>query len=324
MVINMIYEMAPLEGVTTYIYRRAQFHWFGGIDRYYTPFLSPHKDKVMNNKELQEVLPEHNEGMQVVPQIMTASAQDFVKTATELAHMGYTQVNLNCGCPSATVTTKHKGAGMLDDVRKLDLFLKEIFDACPVEISIKTRIGMEQDWEWEDILEVYSHYPVKELIVHPRVRQDFYKNTPRVEPVRAAIEIMECPVSYNGDLFCRKDVEKTVEQLPGLEICMFGRGLIADPGLALRIQNGTNMSKEKLRGFHDELLAEYSRVLSGEKNALYRMKEIWYYMSQFFTESEKYKKKIQKAERLAVYESVVNSLFREQELIDTEVTRFCF
>ena len=182
----MYYEMAPMEGITTYIYRRAHFHYFGEIDRYYTPFISTHKDKALSHKELQEILPEHNEGMQVIPQILTSSAQEFVKMAKELAQMGYTQVNLNCGCPSATVTTKHKGAGVLENPKQLDQMLAEIFEKCPIQVSIKTRIGMEQDWEWEDILEVYSHYQIAELIIHPRVRQDFYKNTPRLEPVKAA------------------------------------------------------------------------------------------------------------------------------------------
>lgn len=129
----------------------------------------------MSHKELQEILPEHNEGMQVIPQVLTSSAQEFVKMAKELAQMGYTEVNLNCGCPSATVTTKHKGAGVLENPKQLDEMLAEIFEKCPMQVSIKTRIGMEQDWEWEDILEVYSHYPIAELIIHPRVRQDFYK-----------------------------------------------------------------------------------------------------------------------------------------------------
>ena len=69
---------------------------------------------------------------------------------------------------------------------------------------------------------------------------------------------------------------------------------------------------------------EYSRVLSGEKNAMYRMKELWFYMSQLFTEPDKYRKKIQKAEKLAVYESVVNRLFAEQELVDPDCNRFAF
>ena len=260
----------------------------------------------------------------MIPQILTSSAQEFVKMAKELAQMGYTEVNLNCGCPSATVTTKHKGAGVLENPKQLDEMLAEIFEKCPIQVSIKTRIGMEQDWEWEDILEVYSHYQIAELIIHPRVRQDFYKNTPRLEPVKAALDKLQCPVSYNGDLFCVGDVKRVSEQLPGLQACMLGRGLIADPGLVLTIRNGANINKDTIRAFHDEILEEYSRVLSGEKNAMYRMKELWFYMSQLFTEPDKYRKKIQKAEKLAVYESVVNRLFAEQELVDPDCNRFTF
>ena len=73
-----------------------------------------------------------------------------------------------------------------------------------------------------------------------------------------------------------------------------GKGLIADPGLVLTIRNGANINKDTLRAFHDEILEEYSRVLSGEKNAMYRMKELWFYMSQLFTEPDKYRKRFRK------------------------------
>ena len=190
----MRYDMAPLEGVTTYIFRKAHARYFGGVDRYYTPFLSPHKDKTLNHKEIQDVMPEHNEGLDVVPQILTASAQDFLRTAQELAQMGYTQVNLNCGCPSATVTSKHKGAGMLEDTLALTKFLDEIYEKSPIPVSIKTRIGIQQWQEWTDLLEVYRRFPVSELIIHPRVRQDFYKNTPHLEAVEEAFERLVCPI----------------------------------------------------------------------------------------------------------------------------------
>ena len=320
----MRYDMAPLEGVTTYIYRKAHAHYFGGVDRYYTPFLSPHKDKTLNHKEIQDVMPEHNEGLDVVPQILTASAQDFLKTAQELAQMGYTQVNLNCGCPSATVTSKHKGAGMLEDTLALTKFLDEIYEKSPIPVSIKTRIGIQQWQEWMDLLEVYRRFPVSELIIHPRVRQDFYKNTPHLEAVEEAFERLDCPICYNGDIFNAGDYDKIRKRFPKLQACMLGRGLIADPGLAIRIRTGKNMDKKTLRLFHDEVLNGYRNTLSGDKNALYRMKELWFYMSRLFAEPDKYRKKIQKAEKMAVYESAVDSLFREQELISTEENRFVF
>lgn len=310
----MLYEMAPMEGITTYIYRNAQAACFGGIDRYFTPFLSPHKDKTLNHKEIQDVLPEHNEGLHVVPQLLTASAEDFLKTAKELAAMGYREVNLNCGCPSATVTTKHKGAGLLADADRLNEFLCEIFDKCPLQISIKTRIGMRSEEEWEELLAVYSRYPIAELIVHPRLREDFYQNTPRLHAMEAAMSQLKCPVTYNGDIFDVEAAERIEARFSGLEACMLGRGLIANPALARQLRSAQAPDKESLRTFLEKIETDYSRVLSGDKNVLYRMKELWFYMNRLFTEPDKYYKKIQKAQKMAVYKSVVDSLFREQEL----------
>ena len=139
-----------------------------------------------------------------------------------------------------------------------------------------------------------------------------------------AFERLDCPICYNGDIFNAGDYDKIRKRFPKLQACMLGRGLIADPGLAIRIRTGKNMDKKTLRQFHDEVLNGYRNTLSGDKNALYRMKELWFYMSRLFAEPDKYRKKIQKAEKMAVYESAVDSLFREQELISTEENRFVF
>jgi len=320
----MQYDMAPLEGITTYLYRNAHTHCFGGVARYYTPFISPHRDKTLNHKELMDVCPEHNEGLCVIPQILTASAEDFLKTAKELAAMGYTQVNLNCGCPSGTVTSKHKGAGILDDTVYLERFLTEIFEHSPLQISVKTRIGISEDYEWEDILAVYARFPMSELIIHPRVRQDFYRGEPRPGAVRQALDVLDCPITYNGNIFTKKDVERIAELFPEISACMLGRGLIANPALAMELQGGAPMTKEQLAAFHEELLAGYCEQMADAHNAMHRMKELWFYMGRMFTNSERYCKQIRKAQRLADYRSAVAALFREQELIPMEERHFIF
>ena len=78
-------------------------------------------------------------------------------------------MNLNLGCPSGTVTAKGKGAGFLGEPEKLDRFLDEIFANTGMEISIKTRVGTDYEEDWERLLEIYSKYPIKELIIHPRL-----------------------------------------------------------------------------------------------------------------------------------------------------------
>ena len=316
----MRFEMAPLEGITTYIYRNAHAKYFGKLDKYYTPFLSLHKEKEFSHKELNEILPEHNEGIDVIPQVLTNSAADFLKAAGTLREMGYGEININLGCPSGTVTAKGKGAGMLEHPEKLDAFLEEIFSSTPTDISIKTRLGIEQAEEWDRLLEIYNKYPLKELIVHARVREDFYKNRPNWDAFAKALSGCRFPVCYNGDIFTAVEYEKLTQTFPALEHVMLGRGLIQNPALSCELKKNSDSigtknncdEKIRLRKFHDELYAGYQKIQSGEKNILFRMKELWVYMIQFFENAEKYSKKIRKANRCTEYESVIDELFRNR------------
>ena len=174
--------LAPLEGITGYTYRRALYQCFGGFDKYFIPFILPNQKRTSQHqrKERQLCL-RINEGMYAVPQILTKNAEDFIQTAETLQEYGYDEVNLNLGCPSKTVVTKGRGAGFLDRPDELDKFLDEIFSKCDMKISIKTRLGMDDPEEFEDLLTIYNKYPLEELIVHARVQKDYYKNTPRLE-----------------------------------------------------------------------------------------------------------------------------------------------
>ena len=179
---------APMEGITGYVYRNAHHRVFGGVDRYFTPFLSPGKKRGLRSRELNDVLPEHNEGVPVVPQILTNDWEDFLHTAEILREFGYEEVNLNLGCPSGTVAAKKRGAGFLGYPEELDLFLGRIFDGTDMGISVKTRIGVERPEEFERLLAIYRKYPLRELIVHPRVLRDGYANTPDLPAFLQALE----------------------------------------------------------------------------------------------------------------------------------------
>ena len=135
--------LAPLEGITGWIYRGAVQKCFGGFDKYFIPFIKPNQMGRFSAREKKDILPEHNKGMHAVPQILTNCAEDFVQTAKKLEQYGYKEINLNVGCPSKTVVTKGRGAGFLAFPERLDLFLEEVFQNCPIDISVKTRIGTE-------------------------------------------------------------------------------------------------------------------------------------------------------------------------------------
>lgn len=307
--------MAPMEGVTNYVYRNAYHRYFHPMDKYFTPFIAAKPNKRLSTKEIHEVSPETNKGLVVVPQILTNNADDFLQTAEILMDYGHKEINLNLGCPSGTVTAKGKGSGFLGEPVKLERFLDKIYSSLDIQISIKTRVGTDYEDDWEQLLDIYNKFPVSELIIHPRIQKDYYKYSPRLGTYQLASSKALVPLCYNGDLFSKEAYQKISEMFPDTKMFMFGRGLIANPGLLNEIRDGKKLEKQTLRLFHDELYSEYQSLLSGDRNILFRMKELWNYMITCFSNYEKYAKKIKKAQKCSEYEAVISSLFAEQELI---------
>lgn len=304
----MQYYLAPLEGITTYVYRNAYHKHFKKMDKYFTPFIVPHKDKKFNTRELKELSPEHNQGLNVIPQLLTNNAEDFLKTAKDIVQMGYKEINLNLGCPSKTVVTKKKGSGFLEYPEELDRFLDVIYGNADFKISVKTRIGKDSPDEFYQLLEVYNKYPIEELTIHPRVQADYYQNTPNLDMFKVAYEESKNPICYNGDIRTTDDLTSLTQQFPDLRHVMIGRGIIHNPGLL------TTFDKEILLSFHNMILEEYIKISSGERNVLFKMKELWFYMLSLFEDTEKIGKKIKKTERLKEYESIINMLFTAYDL----------
>ncbi len=174
---------------------------------------------------------------------------------------------------------------------------------------------MDDPEEFEDLLTIYNKYPLEELIVHARVQKDYYKNTPRLETFGEAVERAKSPVCYNGDIVTAEDCTRLQEMFPTLDCIMTGRGTLKNPALAREIRGGAPASKEEIRRFHDMMYNEYCEDLSGDRNILFRMKELWSYLAPMFTNNKKYAKKIKKAEKCVVYENAVRELFGCEQLI---------
>lgn len=306
----MLYDCAPMEGITGRHFRLAHSRWFGGVDRYYIPFLSPTQTHAFSKKEWQEVLPEHNEGLHVVPQLLTRNADDFLWAARELATVGYREVNLNLGCPSGTVVAKGKGSGFLGHPQELELFLNKIFSACPLKISIKTRLGLTAPEEFSPLLRLFHHYPVQELIIHPRVQKDFYKHPARRKVFAAHFSECTLPVCYNGDLATANQCADFCREFPGVKAVMLGRGLVGDPALARKAAGGPASDKDTLCAFHNQLYEDYCTAFNSRRNAMMRMKEIWFYLIGLFEDNGKAAKALRKTSDPAAFEAQVSSIFR--------------
>ena len=306
------YYMAPLESVTTWIYRQAHAKIYGRLDKYFIPFLEPHEKRDFKTRELQEILPEHNENIYAVPQILTNRSEGFIKLAKALKDWGYEEINLNLGCPSKTVVTKGKGSGFLAKPEELERFLTEIFDALSgeVKISVKTRIGKEDPEEFPALLELFNKYPMEELIIHPRVQKDGYGNVPRLELYELAEKQSVNPLCYNGDLYTREQIRNFAERFPGTERLMFGRGFLRDPGLLYNEGQDSKDIFEKFWAFHDLVYEGYQERNMGDRNVLFKMKELWSYQVYQFSEPERLFKTFQKVQDCNEYEQMIRNLRR--------------
>lgn len=329
---------APLEGVTGYIYRNAydKFYGKGKIDKYFIPFISPNKTNGYTAREVRDMNPDNNRGIPVAVQIMTNRADYFLKTVEMLYEKGYDEVNLNLGCPSGTVVAKHRGAGFLAVPDMLEEFFEEVFEntlisSKTVKVSVKTRLGISEAQEFERLLGIFNDYPLSEVIIHPRVQKDYYKNSPNMEAFREAVNNSRNPVCYNGNIFTFKDYENFCREFPNVERIMLGRGLIADPGLinavyafesAQPMQRQTQQEQQLLKQFHDTIYREYLAIMSGDKNVIHKMKELWFYQRQTFDNSEKAFKLIKKSQRMCDYEAAVSQLFLQAQFCVREHMSF--
>lgn len=295
---------APLEGLTDSLYRRLHQKYFPGLDRYYTPFFSPTVHRALTAREARELPEASSMPVTVVPQILTKNAQDFIWFAGEAASFGYTEVNLNLGCPSGTVFSKEKGSGMLQNLDALDQFLEDIFRDTPLPISVKTRLGVNDPEEFPRLLEIFNRYPICELILHPRVRKQFYKGEPDMDAFRHCYKNSASPVCYNGNLFTKSDMDNIITQFPNCSALMLGRGLIADPGLC---SGGTQ--RETLEDFLEELLEGYIDVFGSERNAMFRMKENWNMLLWKFDGSEKLSKRLRKTTDVTEFRAITREIF---------------
>ncbi len=315
----MRFYFAPMEGLTGYIYRNAHKAFFNNIDKYFSPFIIANQKDGFKTRDLKDISPENNQSLDLIPQLMTNNAKDFIYTAKKIENMGYTEINLNLGCPSGTVVSKNRGCGFLAKKEELDIFLEEIFSQAVTQISIKTRIGKDQPEEFYDLINIFNKYPITELIIHPRIQKDFYKNKPNMEVFRDAIALSKNPVCYNGDIFTEYDYTEFCKDFPSVNTVMLGRGLLINPAFADNVNNSRKLEKSLLKEFHDKVYNDYKDILSGERNVLFKMKELWFYMINMFIDNEKYAKKIKKSQSLFDYEEAVFRLFKEQE-IKNEVT----
>lgn len=299
--------LAPLEGITTYTYRNAHAEYFGDCDAYYAPFIVPTENERLSLKSLRDIKPVNNK-VKLIPQVMCSSPSAFREFARKIKEIGYDEVNVNLGCPSGTVIHKSRGAGALKDTDSLDKLLSGIFDTTDIKISLKTRTGFYSHDEFENLISIYRKYPVSKLIVHPRVREEYYRGTPNLESFLIAYEVFGEKTCYNGNIYSVSDFNRIKEKFPETGSVMVGRGCITNPAIFREIKGGKKLSTDELIKFSNLLETRYLELFKSEVNTLRKLKEVWMYSIENYPEEKKIAKAIKKSTKLTEFNNAINEL----------------
>lgn len=312
-------EFAPLQGYTEFVYRNAHNRIFGGVDTYYTPFVRLEKGESFRTRELRDISPENNEGINIIPQLIASSADELKKISELFISNGYKKADINMGCPFPLLVRRHKGAGILSQPALVEEVLKAAEEIKELEFSLKMRLGWDSAEESKVLIPMLNDSVMTHIAVHPRLGVQQYKGETDIDAFEAFYSESKKPVIFNGDIRTISDIENITARFPELKAVMIGRGILANPALAWEYKNGIltpGEKKKKMRQLHDSIFEQYSSYLQGERQLLEKMKPFWEYLS---LELEKRtRKKIEKAGKLSQYESAVALAFSQWGKIETD------
>ncbi len=306
--------MAPLQGFTDFLYRRCYHTFFGSVDEYYIPYIALGPGQKIRNSQYREILPENNEGIPVVPQILCSNTKELKQLATEIRNFGYQKINLNLGCPFSMATKRGRGTGLLEKPDELKEVLDSLFTDFDFVISAKLRSGLTNDQTIVDQVDLLNAYPFEKLIFHPRTAQQMYKGVAN-KPLFAELKkLVKVPLVYNGDILSPNDIDELKKLVPEQNDWMIGRGILSNPFLPDELK-GVFLTKEqkleKLLQFHALVLENYQSVLQNEEHILRRMQAFWSYFSACFPNPRKAFKPVKKAHKLPSFLKIYPSIFKD-------------
>lgn len=305
---------SPLQGFTDFRFRNAFHKHFGGIDTFYSPYIKLNGKLVVKGSYERDILPENNNTLEVIPQIITNDAEEFLFVAKYVQQMGYKELNWNLGCPYPMVAKCGMGSGLISNTSQIEHILKRVHNETDIIVSMKMRMGYENPTEILDVFPILEQYPIKNIAIHARIGKQLYKGGVDLDSFQKCLDTSKQKIYYNGDITSVAKFKELQERFPSIDHWMIGRGLIADPFLPSMIKNNTTeYPKNRLEifeAFHDEIYREYDAYLQGPTPIRMKMLGFWEYFSESFSNPQKTFKKIKKAGNSKNYEAAVKEIFK--------------
>jgi len=305
---------SPLQGFTDFRFRNAQNKIFGGIDTFYAPYIRLNGKMVIKSSYQRDLLPENNNTLEVIPQIITNDADEFLFVSKYVQELGYKELNWNLGCPYPMVTKCGMGSGLISNTEKINQILHKVHNESDIIVSMKMRLGYDTTEEILDVFPILENYPIKNVAIHARIGKQLYKGGVHLDAFQTCVDNTKLKLYYNGDITTLAKFKEMQERFPSIDHWMIGRGLIADPFLPTMIKNDSfEYPKNKMElfsAFHDTLYEGYSESLSGSTHILLKMHHLWEYFSIIFSNPHKVAKNIKKAKSIRNYEAAVKEVIK--------------
>jgi tRNA-dihydrouridine synthase len=305
---------SPLQGFTDFRFRNAFQQFFGGIDTFYSPYIKLNGKLVIKGSYERDILPENNTTLDVIPQIITNDAEEFLFVANYVQQLGYKELNWNLGCPYPMVAKCGMGSGLISNTSQIEHILKRVHSETDIIVSMKMRMGYENASEILDVFPILEQYPIKNIAIHARIGKQLYKGGVDLDSFQKCLDTSKQKIYYNGDITSVEKFRMMQERFPSIDHWMIGRGLIADPFLPAMIKNNTtDYPKNRLEifeAFHETIYRDYDAYLSGPTPIRMKMLGFWEYFSESFSNPQKTFKKIKKAGNSKNYEAAVKEIFK--------------
>ena len=275
--------LAPLHGITNYMFRNSLYRHFGGIDYCVTPFLPVQEKAKLNIKNWKDIWPKNNTEIPTIPQLMGNKPAHFVDTMRAIHDTyGYEAFNWNIGCPVAQVVRRRRGCGIMPDPDTVEDVVRTVTSQTPYRFSVKMRLGLNEPSEGLKILERLDNYPLDFIVIHPRLGTQMYEGVPDWEMMDLLYQKTKHRLVYSGDLNSLQDYERLKNRYPRIEDWMLGRGLLQNPFLAEQLK-GTDSGDQRQRfsKYYQKWTQEMLDAVK-EKSTLAKLKELWHYYAVFF------------------------------------------
>lgn len=219
-------QLAPMEGVGDAAFRKAMAS-VGGFDEAVRDFLrvptNAHVPSLSRVYHADELAP-----IPLAAQIMGSDPTLMAAMASELAARGAPRIDINCGCPSNTVTGKGAGSSLLKTPDWLHEVAKAVVKAVAIPVTLKMRSGYEDTSLFKENLLAAQESGVRYITLHPRTKVDGYGPPARWDLIAEAKRILKIPLVGNGDIVDVKSALDVLKQT-NCDALMIGRGSIINP-----------------------------------------------------------------------------------------------